>query len=90
MTARREVGLQFALVKEILDPKAQKRHVEEKIRAVEERNSLFLRMPHAWTSVPTCNQKPSRRRELLSGDLVPLPQIEMERFAGTLLKAPSQ
>ena len=42
MTVQREVGLQFALVKEILDPKAQKQQVEEKIRAVEERNSLLL------------------------------------------------
>jgi hypothetical protein len=42
MTARREVGLQFALVKEILDPKAEKRQVEEKIRAVEERNRVLL------------------------------------------------
>ena len=36
------MGLQFALVKEILDPKAQKRQVEEKIKAVEERNNLLL------------------------------------------------
>jgi hypothetical protein len=42
MTAQPEVGLQFALVKEILDPKAQKRQVEEKIRAVEERNRVLL------------------------------------------------
>jgi len=39
---QRDVGLQFALVKEILDPKAQKQQVEEKIKAVEERNNLFL------------------------------------------------
>ena len=42
MTVQRDVGLQFALVKEILDPKAQKRQLEEKIRAVEEWNNLFL------------------------------------------------
>jgi len=42
MTVQREVGLQFALVKEILDPKAQKQQVEEKIRAVEERNRVLL------------------------------------------------
>ena len=42
MTVQCDVGLQFALVKEILDPKAQKRQLEEKIRAVEEWNNLFL------------------------------------------------
>lgn len=42
MTVQRDVGLQFALVKEILDPKVQKRQLEEKIRAVEEWNNLFL------------------------------------------------
>ena len=42
MTVQRDVGLQFALVKAILDPKAHKRQVEEKIRAVEEWNNLFL------------------------------------------------
>ena len=42
MTVQRDVGLQFALVKEILDPTAQKRQVEEKIRAVEQRNKRFL------------------------------------------------
>ena len=34
MTAQRDAGLQFALIKEILDPKAQKRPREEKIKAV--------------------------------------------------------
>jgi hypothetical protein len=38
----RDVGLQFALMTEILDPKAQKRQVEEKIKAAEEWNNLFL------------------------------------------------
>ena len=42
MTAQSDVGVQFALVKEILDPKAQKRQVEEKIKAVEDWNNLFL------------------------------------------------
>lgn len=42
MTVQRDVGLQFALMTEILDPKAQKRQVEEKIKAVEEWNNLFL------------------------------------------------
>ena len=42
MTARRDVGLQFALIKEILDPKAEKRQMEEKIKAAEERNNLRL------------------------------------------------
>ena len=43
MAVQRDVGLQFALMTEILDPKAQKRQVEEKIKAVEEWNNLFLR-----------------------------------------------
>ena len=30
MTVQRDVGLQFTLIKEILDPKAQKRQMEEK------------------------------------------------------------
>jgi hypothetical protein len=42
MTLQRDVGHQFALVKEILDAKEQKRNLEEKIRAVEERNNLLL------------------------------------------------
>ena len=42
MTAQRDMGLQFTLIKEILDPKAQKRQMEEKIKAVEERNNLHL------------------------------------------------
>lgn len=42
MTVQRDVGHQFALVKEILDAKEQKRHLEEKIRAVEKRNNLLL------------------------------------------------
>ena len=42
MAVQRDVGLQFALMTEILDPKAQKRQVEEKIKAVEEWNNLFL------------------------------------------------
>jgi hypothetical protein len=42
MAVKRDAGLQFALIKESLDPEAQKRQVEEKIRAVEERNNLLL------------------------------------------------
>ena len=42
MTAQRDVGLQFALVKEILEPEAQKRQMEDKIKAMEERNNLLL------------------------------------------------
>lgn len=42
MTAQRDVGLQFPLIKEILDPKEQKRQMEEKMKAVEERNNLLL------------------------------------------------
>ena len=42
MTVQRDLGLQFALMTEILDPKAQKRQMEEKIKAVEERNNLHL------------------------------------------------
>jgi hypothetical protein len=42
MTVQRDVGLQFVLLKELLDPKAQKQQVEEKIKAVEERNNLLL------------------------------------------------
>ena len=42
MTAQRDAGLQFALVKDVLDPKEQKREVEEKIRAAEEWNNLLL------------------------------------------------
>jgi len=42
MTVQRDVGLQFALVKEILEPEAQKRQMEDKIKAVEKRNNLLL------------------------------------------------
>ena len=42
MTVLGDVGHHFAFVKEILDEKEQKRHLEEKIRAVEERNNLLL------------------------------------------------
>ena len=42
MTVQRDVGHQFAIVKEIIDAKEKKRHLEEKIRAVEERNNLLL------------------------------------------------
>jgi hypothetical protein len=42
MAVQRGGGLQFTLVKTILDPTAQRRNVEEKIRAVEEWNNLLL------------------------------------------------
>ena len=41
MRVTRDSGFQFALVKEILDPNAQKRQIEEKIKAVEEWNKLL-------------------------------------------------
>jgi hypothetical protein len=42
MTAKRDLGLQFALIKEILEPEAQKQQMEDKINAVEERENLLL------------------------------------------------
>jgi hypothetical protein len=42
MTVQRDVDVRFALTTEILDPKTQKRQIEEKIKAVEEWNNLFL------------------------------------------------
>lgn len=41
MPVPRDSGFQFALVKEILDPNAEKRQIEEKIKAVEEWNKLL-------------------------------------------------
>lgn len=41
MPLSRDSGFQFALVKEILDPNAHKRQIEEKIKAVEEWNKLL-------------------------------------------------
>jgi DNA-binding transcriptional MerR regulator len=41
MPLSRDSGFQFAIVKEILDPNAQKRQIEEKIKAVEEWNKLL-------------------------------------------------
>jgi len=41
MRVTRDSGFQFALVKEILDPSAEKRQIEEKIKAVEEWNKLL-------------------------------------------------
>ena len=41
MPVPRDSGFQFALVKEILDPNAEKRQIEEKIKAVEEWNKLI-------------------------------------------------
>ena len=42
MTGERDVGLQFAVVKPVLDPITQRREVEEKISAVEEWNNLLV------------------------------------------------
>jgi hypothetical protein len=41
MPLPRDSGFQFAIVKEILDPNAHKRQIEEKIKAVEEWNKLL-------------------------------------------------
>jgi DNA-binding transcriptional MerR regulator len=41
MPLSRDSGFQFAIVKEILDPNAQKRQIEEKIKAAEEWNKLL-------------------------------------------------
>mgnify|MGYP003576103580 CR=1 FL=1 len=78
MTAQRDVALQFPLIKEILDPKAQKRQMEEKIKAVEERNNLLLenaaRMEmHAYMESrpkPSPNTTPNNSLTQLSLSLV--------------------
>ena len=38
----RDTGFQLALVKEMLDASAQRREIEEKIRAAEEKSKLLL------------------------------------------------
>jgi hypothetical protein len=75
MTVQREVGLQFALVKEILDPKAQKRQVEEKIRAVEERNSLLLQNAARMDIYAYMQSKTKPSAKTTSGD--PVPQLPL-------------
>jgi hypothetical protein len=42
MTVRRDVALQLALVKEMIDEKAQKLELEERIKAAERRSTLLL------------------------------------------------
>ena len=61
MTVQRDVGVQFALVKEILDPTAQKRQVEEEIRAPEQRNKRFLGNAARLDMHATWNQSLKRR-----------------------------
>jgi hypothetical protein len=75
MTVQREVGLQFALVKEILDPKAEKQQVEEKIRAVEERNRLLLQNAARMDIDAYMQSKTQPSAKTTSGD--PVPQLSL-------------
>ena len=42
MRVRCDTGIQYALVKDAFDPEAQKRQVEHRISAAEDRNKRFL------------------------------------------------
>ena len=42
MRVRNDTGIQYALVKGVLDPETLKRQVEQQITAAEDRNKVFL------------------------------------------------
>ena len=75
MTAQRDVGLQFTLVKATIDPTSQRRKVEEKIRAVEEWNNLLLENAARMDMGPYMQSKAQAvlKEMLNSGSQLPLP-----------------
>jgi DNA-binding transcriptional MerR regulator len=77
MPLSRDSGFQFAIVKEILDPNAQKRQIEEKIKAVEEWNKL-LDEKAARQEIETYKQ--------LKPNSIPIRTLENDRIAQLSLK----